>query len=50
MRLWGDFVDDAEELNARRSFMQDRGYTFCNLAACNCNSWHGGHADRRLHR
>lgn len=46
--LYGDFGTDADELDARRSFMSGRGYRFCDIMACNCNSWHGGNADRRL--
>lgn len=49
-RLWmhGDFASEQDELDARRDFMTRRGYRFCDMPACNCNSWHGGHADRRL--
>ena len=43
-----DFGDDADELTARRRFMVSRGFRFCSMPACNCNSWHGGHAERRL--
>ena len=40
MSIWGDFVDEEEELNARRDFMMREGYSYCNIPACNCNSWH----------
>jgi len=30
-------------------FIRSRGYRRCNIAACNCGSWHGGHAENRLH-
>ena len=29
-------------------FIRARGYITCDIPACNCNSWHGGHAERRL--
>lgn len=29
-------------------FLLSRGYVRCDIPACNCNSWHGGNADRRL--
>lgn len=43
-----EFYDDGDELRARREFMVGRGYRFCNIPACNCNSWHGGHSEQRL--
>lgn len=43
-----EFHDDADELTARRNFMVSSGYRFCSIPACNCNSWHEGHAERRL--
>lgn len=43
-----DFASDANELRARRNFMVRQGYRFCDIPACNCNSWHGGHAEQRL--
>lgn len=42
------FYDEKSELKARRDFMIGEGYRFCHIDACNCNSWHGGHAERRL--
>ena len=42
------FNDEQVELQARRDFMIRQGYRFCDIAACNCGSWHGGHADNRL--
>jgi len=29
-------------------FMLRRGYVPCDIPACNCGMWHGGHAERRL--
>lgn len=43
-----EFPSDADELKARRDFMVSRGYRFCSIIACNCNSWHEGHAENRL--
>lgn len=43
-----EFHSDADELRARRDFMVSRGYRFCDIMACNCNSWHQGHAENRL--
>ena len=37
-----------DELLARRWFMDKEGYRFCDIPACNCNSWHGGNASNRL--
>jgi hypothetical protein len=28
--------------------LESRGYRRCNIAACNCNGWHGGNAERQL--
>ena len=42
------FHDEKSELRARRDFMVRRGYRFCNIDACNCGSWHGGHMEQRL--
>ena len=42
IKPWHDFCDAVEELDARRSFMERRGYRFCDIPACNCNSWHEG--------
>lgn len=43
-----EFDSDADELQARRDFMVRSGYRFCSILACDCNSWHGGHAQTRL--
>lgn len=43
-----EFRTDRDELEARRDFMRRNGYRFCDIAACNCNSWHRGHAEDRL--
>ncbi len=29
-------------------FIRAEGYVPCDIPACNCNSWHGGHAHTRL--
>ena len=29
-------------------FLLRHGYRRCDIPACNCNSWHGGHANERL--
>jgi len=44
----GDFCSEKEELRAREWFMESRGYRFCDIPACNCNSWHQGHCEARL--
>ncbi len=36
------------ENEARADFMRREGYRPCDVPACNCNSWHGGHAAERL--
>lgn len=38
----------AKELRDRADFMHREGYRECDIAACNCGSWHGGHAANRL--
>lgn len=43
------FPSEIDELNARRDFMIRRGYRFCDMAACNCNSWHQGHAENNVY-
>jgi hypothetical protein len=43
-----DEMTATEELNARRAFMEREGYRECDIDSCNCGSWHGGHAARRL--
>lgn len=37
-----------DHLRERQGFMARRGYRACDNPACNCNSWHGGHAMARL--
>ena len=34
--------------NELRDFLIRNGYRECDIAACNCGSWHGGHASDRL--
>ena len=29
-------------------FLLRHGYRRCDIPACNCGSWHGGHANQRL--
>lgn len=40
----------AQEAEAYRAldFLRRAGYRRCDIAACNCGSWHGGHAEDRL--
>ena len=33
---------------ALEDFLRREGYRRCDIAACNCGSWHGGHAANRL--
>jgi hypothetical protein len=40
--------DATDELDKRRRFMESAGYRRCDIAACNCGSWHGGNAMARL--
>ena len=40
--------DPMIELERRQEFMGRQGYRPCTIPACNCNSWHGGHAGQRL--
>lgn len=42
------FFADLDELNRRRWFMDARGYRPCNIPACNCPYWHGGHLEDRF--
>lgn len=47
-----DAADAIEKLSAeverRADFMARAGYRPCDIPACNCDSWHGGHANERL--
>lgn len=36
------------ELGRCLNFIESRGYRRCDIPACNCGSWHGGHAQQRL--
>lgn len=49
---WNDKDTSIAELEAelvkRIDFMAREGYQRCDIAACNCGSWHGGNAARRL--
>lgn len=44
MRHGASAVPDAELLD----FIRREGYRRCDIPACNCGSWHGGHASDRL--
>lgn len=51
---WEDYqklCDENERLRERvekaEDFIRSRGYLRCDMAACNCGFWHGGHASRR---
>ena len=37
-----------QRLSKAEDFIRARGYRRCSMAACNCNSWHGGDAEDRL--
>ena len=37
-----------DEVLKRTRFMEMEGYRRCDIPACNCDSWHGGNAYRRL--
>jgi hypothetical protein len=47
-RLLAERDELTDELERRRWYMEQAGYRRCDIPACNCNSWHGGHADQRL--
>lgn len=38
-----------QRLDEMDSFLTRRGYRRCDIPACNCGLWHGGHAEDRLH-
>ena len=38
------------EIKRRDEFLERRGYRRCDIAACNCESWHGGHEQQRADR
>lgn len=46
----GGYSEPMDELEARRRLMDREGYSPCNIAACNCGSWHRNqtHKERRL--
>lgn len=35
-------------LEKAEDFIESRGYRRCDIMACNCGSWHGGHLSARL--
>jgi len=40
--------DLAAEIRDLTHFILGAGYRRCDIPACNCHSWHGGHANERL--
>lgn len=40
-------MNDYQTGNAE-DFLARQGYRRCDISACNCGSWHGGHANQRL--
>jgi hypothetical protein len=36
------------DCDSAHDFLRRRGYRPCDIPACNCNSWHGGHDHERL--
>ena len=40
-------IRDAE-IAAAQEFIADRGYRRCDIPACNCTRWHGGHMEERF--
>ena len=48
----GALLDELEAVKAERDkatdFIVRKGYRRCDIMACNCDSWHGGHASARL--
>ena len=41
--------NDLSDFHRRASwFLDSQGYRRCDIAACNCPYWHGGHAGERL--
>jgi hypothetical protein len=57
-QAWKDLATDGglpesrpavpQEEQDARWFLEREGYRRCDVAACNCGSWHGGHAMQRL--
>jgi hypothetical protein len=41
-------ADLAARVEELEDFIRRRGYRRCDIAACNCNSFHGGNAEDRL--
>lgn len=39
---------DCDPSITAEEFLRLHGYRKCDIAACNCGSWHGGHANQRL--
>lgn len=37
-----------DEVHRLRRFLELKGYRRCDIPACNCGSFHGGHANERL--
>lgn len=38
----------SDELSRAHEFLRLHGYRRCDISACNCGSWHGGHEHQRL--
>jgi hypothetical protein len=43
-----DEDDWKERALKAEDFLRRRGFNPCDIAACNCGLWHGGHANERL--
>ena len=41
-------IEEKRLREAAERFIQDAGYVRCDISACNCSSWHGGHWHRRF--
>jgi hypothetical protein len=48
--MWMNDMADEWEERARKAedFIRREGYSRCDIPACNCGSWHGGHMKRRF--
>lgn len=47
-RLKAELAEARRRLEKTLDFIESNGYRRCDIAACNCGSWHGGHASQRL--
>lgn len=39
---------ELDRLEMMERFLEQEGYRRCDIPACNCNRWHGGHSNQRL--